>query len=244
MKSRAMPLPPPAPLRQRGITLISLMTGLVISMVLVLATLMLFQRMVRASTAARIDAQADAQRTAAFLSAGIAAQEAGYGIDAAQAGTHLVVLEDAKLDGSTLSGTSVSQGRTPNIVDHNGYAVVWAENATGTPQPRCSALLAPSPSDKGGLRKLGPVTCANAAAFSDLAWTTALPLMDAPTAPVADPPTAPLVTITWREAACTPFGIAAGTGAPEKVLLTLTAANSNGVVLETSQCLANVSPPP
>ena len=248
MKSRAMPLPPPAPLRQRGITLISLMTGLAISMVLVLATLMLFQRMVRATTAARIDAQADAQRTAAFLSASIAAQEAGYGIDAAQAGTHLVVLEDAKLDGSTLSGTSVSQGRTPNIVDHKGYAVVWAEKATGaTGDPLCSALLAPSLSDKGGLRKLGPVTCANAAAFSDLDWTaTALPLMDARTAPVADAPAAPLVAITWRAAACTPFGIAAGTGAP-KVLLTLTAANSNGVVLETSQCLANVSasaPPP
>ena len=227
MKSRAMPLPPPAPLRQRGITLISLMTGLAISMVLVLATLMLFQRMVRATTAARIDAQADAQRTAAFLSAGIAAQEAGYGIDAAQAGTHLVVLEDAKLDGSALSGTPASLGAT-------GNAVVWAENATGA--RRCSALLAPSGSGQGGLRKLGPVPCADAAAFSALAWT-ALPLSDAPAAPV---------TITWREAACTPFGIAAGTGAP-KVLLTLTAANSNGVVLETSQCLVNVSasaPPP
>ncbi len=242
MKSRAMPLPPPAPLRQRGITLISLMTGLAISMVLVLATLMLFQRMVRATTAARMDAQADAQRTAAFLSASIAAQEAGYGIDAAQVGTHLVVLEDAKLDGSTLSGTSVSQGRTPNIVDHKGYAVVWAENATGTLQPRCSALLAPSLIDKGGLRKLGPVPCADAAAFATLEWRTALPLMDAPTTPVADPPAAPLVAITWQAAACTPFGIAAGTGAP-KVLLTLTAANSNGVELESSQCLANVSTP-
>ena len=238
MKSRAMPLPPPAPLRQRGITLISLMTGLAISMVLVLATLMLFQRMVRATTAARSDAQADAQRTAAFLSAGIAAQEAGYGIDAAQAGTHLVVLTSAALADSALSGTPASLGAT-------GNAVVWAENATGA--RRCSALLAPSGSGQGGLRKLGPVPCADAAAFSALAWTTALPLMDAPTAPVADPPTAPLVAITWREAACTPFGIAAGTGAPEKVLLTLTAANSNGVVLETSQCLANVSasaPPP
>ena len=234
MKSRAMPLPPPAPLRQRGITLISLMTGLVISMVLVLATLMLFQRMVRASTAARMDAQADAQRSAAFLSAGIAAQEAGYGIDAAQAGTHLVVLTNAALADSALSGTPASLGAT-------GNAVVWAENATGA--RRCSALLAPSPSDKGGLRKLGPVTCANAAAFSDLDWTaTALPLMDARTAPVADAPAAPLVAITWRAAACTPFGIAAGTGAP-KVLLTLTAANSNGVELESSQCLANVSTP-
>ena len=245
-----MPLPPPAPPRQRGVTLISLMTGLVISMVLVLATLMLFQRMVRATTAARIDAQADAQRTAAFLSAGIAAQDAGYGIDAAHAGTHLVVLKNAALVDSVLSGEPVPLGASADLDPdlHPGYAVVWAEKATGaTGDPLCSALLAPSLSDKGGLRKLGPVTCANAAAFSDLAWTTALPLMDAPTAPVADPPTAPLVAITWRAAACTPFGIAAGTGADEKVLLTLTAANSNGVVLETSQCLANVSasaPPP
>ena len=234
-----MPLPPPAPLRQRGITLISLMTGLVISMVLVLATLMLFQRMVRATTAARSDAQADAQRSAAFLSAGIAAQEAGYGIDAAHAGTHLVVLKNAALVDSVLSGEPVPLGASADLDPdlHPGYAVVWAENATGaTGDPRCSALLAPSPSDKGGLRKLGPVPCADAAAFSALAWT-ALPLSDAPAAPVA---------VTWRAAACTPFGIAAGTGAP-KVLLTLTAANSNGVVLETSQCLANVSasaPPP
>ena len=233
MKSRAMPLPPPAPLRQRGITLISLMTGLAISMVLVLATLMLFQRMVRATTAARSDAQADAQRSAAFLSAGIAAQEAGYGIDAAQAGTHLVVLTSAALADSALSGAPASLGAT-------GNAVVWAENATGA--RRCSALLAPSGSGQGGLRKLGPVPCADAAAFATLEWRTALPLMDAPTTPVADPPAAPLVASTWQAAACTPFGIAAGTGAP-KVLLTLTAANTNGVELESSQCLANVSTP-
>ena len=83
-------------------------------------------------------------------------------------------------------------------------------------------------------------------------WEAAAPHLEAQLAhdpadaPASDAPAAP-VTITWRAAACTPFGIAAGTGAPEKVLLTLTAANSNGVVLETSQCLANVSasaPPP
>ena len=215
--------PRSAPACQRGIMLISLMTGLVISMILVLATLMLFQRMVRATTAARSDAQADAQHSAAFLSAGIATQEAGYGIDAAQAGTHLVVLSGAALAGSTLSGTPVALGAT-------GNAAVWAENATGT--SRCSALLAPNGSGQGGLRKLGPVACADAAAFASLAWI-ALPLSEAPAAPVA---------ISWQAAACSPFGITAGTGA-NKVLLTLSADNSNGVALETSQCLANVSAP-
>lgn len=218
-----MPLPPPSLSRQRGATLISLMTGLVISMILVLATLMLYQRMVRATTAARSDARADAQRSAAFLAAGIAVQEAGYGIDAAQAGTHLVVLTGAALAGSSLSGTPAALGST-------GNAVVWTENTTGI--PRCSALLAPTGSGRGGLRKLGPIACADATAFAGLAWT-ALPLSDAPAAPVA---------ITWQAAACTPFGISAGT-ASQKVLLALTADNSNGVALETSQCLANVSVP-
>ncbi|MBP3981811.1 prepilin-type N-terminal cleavage/methylation domain-containing protein [Acidovorax sp. JG5] len=218
-----MPLPSPATPRQRGVTLISLMTGLVISMILVLATLMLFQRMVRATTAARSDAQADTQRSAAFLAAGIAAQEAGYGINAAQAGTHLMVLTGAALAGSALSGTPAALGAT-------GNAVVWAENTTGT--PRCSALLAPNGSGQGGLRKLGPVACADATTFSGLAWT-ALPLSDTPATPVV---------IAWQAAACTPFGISAGTAA-QKVLLILSADNSNGVALETSQCLSNVSAP-
>lgn len=226
-----MPLPSPATPRQRGVTLISLMIGLVISMILVLATLMLFQRMVRATTAARSDAQADTQRSAAFLAAGIAAQEAGYGINAAQAGTHLMVLTGAELAGSALSGTPAALDATGIAV--TGNAVVWAENTTGTTgTTRCSALLAPNGSGQGGLRKLGPVDCGDATTFSGLAWT-ALPLSDTPATPVV---------IAWQAAACTPFGISAGTAA-KKVLLTLSAHNSNGVALETSQCLSNVSAP-
>ena len=218
-----MPLLHLAPSRQRGVTLVSLMVGLIISMIVILATLMLFQRMVRATTAARSDAQADAQRSAAFLGASIAVQEAGYRIDAPQAGSHLVVLANATLSGATLSGTPVQPGVT-------GNAVVWAENLIGT--PRCSALLAPSAPDRGVLRKLGPVACANAAAFAGLAWTS-LPLSDATAAPV---------TITWQATHCTPFGITASAGS-NKVLLTLSAGNSNGVILETSTCLVNVSAP-
>ena len=218
-----MPAPHSTSSRQHGVTLISLMVGLMISMIVVLATLMLFQRTVRATTAARSDAQADAQLSAAFLSASIAMQEAGYGIDAAQADSHLVVVENATLDNSTLSGTSAAQGDA-------GNAVVWAENTTGT--LRCSALLAPRGEGQGGLLKLGPVACADAASFAGLAWTNQ-PLSTSPAEPV---------TITWQAADCSPFGIAASTGA-NKVLLTLSAPNSNGVSLQTSQCLLNVSAP-
>ncbi|MBP9941296.1 MAG: hypothetical protein KBF33_07850 [Comamonas sp.] len=208
---------------QRGVTLISLMVGLMISMVVVLATLMLFQRTVRATTAARSDAKADAQRSAAFLSASIAIQEAGYGIDAAQADSHLVVLTDATLENSTFSGELAAQG-------DSGNAVVWAENTTGT--LRCSALLAPRGEGQGGLLKLGPVACADAVSFADLDWTNQA-LSTSPAEPV---------TITWQAAECSPFGIGASIGT-NKVFLTLSAPNSNGVSLQTSQCLLNISAP-
>lgn len=209
-------VPPPAR-RPRGVTLVSLMTGLAVSMVLVLATLMLFQRMVRASSAARGDALADAQRSAAFLAAGMAVQEAGFGIAAPQAGTHLVVLSGAALNGGTLSGSPVGEGT-------EGNAVVWAEAASGT--TRCTALLSPTGSGQGGLRRLGPAPCADATAWAGLAWTAAV-LSDAPAAPVA---------LAWQAGACRPFGIAGTAG---HVLLTLRAVNSNGVALRSSQCLAN-----
>lgn len=214
----SMSLRPPHS-RQRGITLISLMTGLAISMILVLATLMLFQRIVRTTTDARVDARDDAQRNAAFLSMNIALQEAGYGVASAAAGTHLVVLSGAELSGASLSGTSVAVGQT-------GNAVVWTENTAGATQ--CSALLA---SAQTGLHKLGPVACANAAAFAGLTWTD-LPLSAAPVASAA---------ITWAGEPCTPFGIASHPG-DNRILLTLSAANSNGVLLDSSQCLTNVSP--
>ena len=67
MKTHTMPVDPPST-RQRGTTLISLMIGLAISMIVVLATMMLFQRTSRVTGEARRDAQADAQRSARHAS--------------------------------------------------------------------------------------------------------------------------------------------------------------------------------
>lgn len=223
MKAHAMPVVLSSA-RQRGTTLIGLMIGLVISMIVVLATMMLFQRTGRAIGDARRDAQADAQRSAAFLAAGMALQEAGYGIPAAQAGTHLVVLTGAKLTNTTLTGT-------PAVVGATGTAVVWAENTMGT--MRCSGLLASNGNEPAGLRKLGPATCTNASNFAAVAW---------PSQTLSNIP----VTISWRADSCSSFGIAPVSGAgagTQKVLLTLSSANSNGVPLQTSQCLNNISSP-
>ena len=231
MKTHTMPVDPPST-RQRGTTLISLMIGLAISMIVVLATMMLFQRTSRVTGEARRDAQADAQRSAAFLAANMALQEAGYGINAAQTGTHLVVLRGAKLIGTALTGTPVAVGAT------DGTAVVWAENTTGT--TRCSGLLASNGNEPAGLRKLGPATCTDASNFAAVAWSSQA-LSKTP------------VTFKWEAASCSSFGIApitpastpaSGAGAgTQQVLLTLSSANSNGVTLQASQCLTNISVP-
>ena len=231
MKTHTMPVDPPST-RQRGTTLISLMIGLAISMIVVLATMMLFQRTSRVTGEARRDAQADAQRSAAFLAANMALQEAGYGINAAQTGTHLVVLTDAQLTGTALTGTPVAVGAT------DGTAVVWAENTTGT--THCSGLLALNGNEPAGLRKLGPATCTDASNFAAVEWSSQA-LSKTP------------VTFKWEAASCSSFGIApitpastpaSGAGAgTQQVLLTLSSANSNGVTLQTSQCLTNISVP-
>lgn len=213
--------PHPLRLRQRGISLISLMVGLAISMIVILATLMLFQRTMRATTEARRDAQADAQRSSAFLSAGIAVQEAGYWIENAQLGNHLIVLANANLNNSTLSGNSVGLG-------NSGNAVVWTENSTGI--ERCSALLAPNGEGEGGLLKLGPVPCSDATSFADLTWD-AKSLAIFPSA---------VISIMAQAADCSPFGVFNETSA-NKIRLTFSASNSNGVVLNSSSCLLNIS---
>ena len=94
MKRRAA-LPPAALPRQRGATLISLMVGLVISMLVTVATLMLYKNLVRATGDSRVNAQFDAQRSAALLMSGMTLQDAGFGIDDPQVGEHLITLKGA-----------------------------------------------------------------------------------------------------------------------------------------------------
>ena len=154
MKRRAA-LPPAALPRQRGATLISLMVGLVISMLVTVATLMLYKNLVRATGDSRVNAQFDAQRSAALLMSGMTLQDAGFGIDDPQVGEHLITLK-----GATLGNAGALQG-TPNDCDDKGdgcNATLWLQNMPKPDDPdapwvtTCSALF--SDQDKGGLAKL------------------------------------------------------------------------------------------
>lgn len=66
--------------RQRGMSLISLMIGMLISMIGVLAGIVLYQNMVKVSLQTRVDAAQDGQLASAMLSLQLELQAAGFGI--------------------------------------------------------------------------------------------------------------------------------------------------------------------
>ena len=241
MKRRAA-LPPAALPRQRGATLISLMVGLVISMLVTVATLMLYKNLVRATGDSRVNAQFDAQRSAALLMSGMTLQDAGFGIDDPQVDEHLITLK-----GATLGNAGALQGTLDDCDDKGDgcNATLWLQNMPKPDDPdapwvtTCSALF----SDKGGLAKLtawsgsGPLEGCDLGNWASLTWK-AEPLAGAAELRVA---------FTRQEVPCSPFGISAP--ASQALRLTLHASNlkeevGNNVELESTHCLSNFNAPP
>jgi len=174
------------------------------------------------------DAVADAQITAALLRAGLAVQDAGFGIASASLGTQLVVLSGAALNGTLLTGTTVATGSS-------GNAVLWAMN-TGTAQ--CAGLLFDaSTSGTGGLYYLGPLTCSagSVSSWGSLAWN-ATRWADRPANQAAVAYNQTAITFSVASTACKPFGLTASSG---NVVWTLASTNRSGAPLTEQQCLFN-----
>lgn len=82
---------------QKGVTLISLLVGLFISMLCILGSLTLYRNLIQVATESKIDTLHDGQLSAAMLTMQLELQAAGYGIE--NAGVNDVVRR--KTDGST-----------------------------------------------------------------------------------------------------------------------------------------------
>jgi len=79
--------------RSYGMSLISLMIGMLISMIGILAGFVLYQNMVKVTLQTRTDAAQDGQLASAMLSLQLELQAAGFGIDkATNPGPHLVLV--------------------------------------------------------------------------------------------------------------------------------------------------------
>lgn len=138
-------------MRQRGATLTGLMVGLMISMVVVLATLGLYQSLVRATGTAQQDTRQDTLRSASLLSAGMALQDAGFGLEAPD-----------------------PQAQLLRVAAQAGVALLWMQNTGAQSGPQCTGLFAP---DRGGLLRLPAQACTDLAGWN---WQAGLaPLLAA-----------------------------------------------------------------
>jgi len=224
---------PPTRNRQSGESLISLMVGLLLSMVVALAMLSMYKVSARYGGQAGQDAAADAQLTAALLRAGQAVQDAGYGIASASLDTQLVVLSGAALNNRALTGSTVATGAS-------GNAVLWAMNTTGTAQ--CAGLLFKATSGGGGgLFFLGPVACSTGSVsdWSSLSWTS-IRWVDRPAYQSSNAYNQTAISFSVASTACKPFGVTASSG---NVVWTLSSTNRSGAPLAEQQCLFNFKAP-
>jgi Tfp pilus assembly protein PilW len=201
---------------QRGMSLVSLMVGLVVSLVATVGLLSVYRNTLQVTTVAMKSGTNDSQLASLLLRTGASIEDAGYGIAGASFGTQVVTLSGAVLNGTTLTGTVATAGTAAN-------AIVWATLNGATIQ--CAGFVAP-PLPTGGVIYLQPTACANAASWSTLAWTSTT---------VAGQSTAP-ISFTVTQQTCEPYGITATTA---KYLVTISSTDSIGATVSSQQCLMN-----
>ncbi|HTF96770.1 MAG TPA: hypothetical protein VL995_11605 [Cellvibrio sp.] len=80
--------------KQRGLTLISLMVGLLLAMISILAGMMLYKNIVQTTVQTRSDALQDGQIASAMLTLQLELQSAGYGIPKDPTKTHIQLVGD------------------------------------------------------------------------------------------------------------------------------------------------------
>lgn len=210
--------------RQRGVTLISLMIGLLISMIALLGMMSLYSTVVQSTTQSTRDARIAGERSAALLLASRQLLGAGFGIEAFTRARDLLLSAGASLDedsGSLSGGTSVTIGE--------GNTLVWRWVAQPSGVSWCSGLHAPSSSEQGGLYMLQPQACNNVT--DPESWEVRPLLIDHSDGAGESIP----ITITIDEGECSVFGIAEG----GQVSVSLRTEDHSSNEITSTTCLIN-----
>ncbi|MDQ9092142.1 prepilin-type N-terminal cleavage/methylation domain-containing protein [Pseudoalteromonas haloplanktis] len=196
--------------RQRGVSLISLLIGLLISSIVLIGMMMIFRNTIQTIVPASESSRSDGERMSALLSAHMLLQDGGFGIENAIYDTHLKVLNN-----DTLVPLDIPSGSTAT-----GNTIVWLSSIAGNIQ--CNGLRADT---SGGLWR---VSCNTT--LGDITPTARLILPSQYT----DDGVAP-ITITATRAPCWPFGI----GVEGNIMITLVLQNSTEHLIDSSTCLVN-----
>eukprot|EP01093_Parvamoeba_rugata_P005071 TRINITY_DN172_c0_g1_i5.p1 TRINITY_DN172_c0_g1~~TRINITY_DN172_c0_g1_i5.p1 ORF type:complete len:203 (+),score=25.46 TRINITY_DN172_c0_g1_i5:1302-1910(+) len=195
---------------QRGVTLISLLVGLIVSSIVLVGMMMIFRNTIQTAVPASESSRSDGERVSALLSVHMMIQDSGFGIEDAVYGSHLQVLNNniaVLLD-------------QPQGSKATGDTLVWLSNKTGSLQ--CNGLQADS---KGGLWR---VSCDSA--MGNITPTSRLILPSQYAADTVDP-----ISITVNRKSCWPFGI----GVAGHILITLNVQNSTEHYIDSSTCAVN-----
>ncbi|MCO5785410.1 hypothetical protein DHB74_03455 [Pseudomonas sp. G11-1] len=150
--------------RQCGATLVSLMVGLVVSMVAVLGMLALYRTAVQVTSESTRYARVTGDRAAAIINAETLLQNAGYGIDGAVLTSAVVLCDDISAGSNGYQPSSC----TAATVDQQQPVMIWrfatlaAPLGNGPAASRCEGLAI----NNGQLLYLHALPCAS---------TTALP---------------------------------------------------------------------
>lgn len=200
--------------RQRGISLVSLMVGLVISLTATLGLLSVYRNALQVTTVATVSTTNDSQLASLLVRTGASLEDAGYGITGNAFGTQLIAISGAALNGNTLTGTVAAANTAVN-------AVVWTMATGATTQ--CAGFYAPS---TGGLVYLSPITCTDATGWNTARWFPA----------TVAPQSSSAILFTVAQQSCAPYGITSTLG---NYTVSLSTTNSIGTAVTSVQCLIN-----
>lgn len=159
-----------------GFTLISMLVGLVIGILSIIAMLVMYRTLIGTARHIKDQATTDGQLATTSIAAQELLQQAGFGVTSAAAGTDLILLSNAALAGGKLSGTAAGAYGATNT----GNALIWGYNPTGASSAvnaasyRCEGLIVTitgsSNDPTTSLQWLSPVNCSNAAQWQSLTW--------------------------------------------------------------------------
>jgi len=224
--------------QEQGFSLISLLIGVVISMIAILGMMSIFSTTVHSTAQAARDARITGERSTGLLVASSRLQEAGYGIADVSRNSHLLLLANAQITEppnvakgtqATLTGSKVSGAG-------QGNALVWQWRDGA--QDRCSGLYAPVGADEGGLYELVVKDCSSVDAALTTTWETRRLIYDKKD--IQDPLEVSISLTEFTSApGCHGFGIAGQGG----VRVTLSAKEPSGTDLNSSTCLLNFPVP-
>jgi len=195
---------------QQGLSLISLLIGLLISSIVLIGMMVIFRNTVQAVVPTAESSRSDGERASALLSAHMLLQDAGFGVEDAAYGTHLRMLNS-----NVFVPLEAHQGATAI-----GDTVVWLSNIGDSIQ--CNGLQADR---SGGLWR---VSCD--IAMESITPTSRLILPSQSKGDTVNP-----IIITAMRTSCHPFSIEI----PGKIMITLTVQNSTQRVIDSSTCVVN-----